>query len=175
MVVESHFLDIAAAPAVVVNDRHPVARLQHLLGLHALGAVGIHHHQQRAGLTLDEGIAAGDGAVGVFRLLPKAAEDGVGGVILGINDDLAGLAPLAGDAAHAHRRAERVHVGVLVTHDVDLLGIVDQLAQRVRHDAGFDLGAFLRGLAAPAVELEVHTILDHRLIAAAGERHFQSQ
>ena len=45
----------------------------------------------------------------------------------------------------------------------------------VGHDAGLDLGTFFGRLAAAAVELEVHTVLDHGLIAAAGEGHLQRQ
>ena len=175
MVVQCHLLDVAAAPAVVVDDRHPVARLQHLLGFHAFGAVGVHHHQQCAGLTLKEGVRPGDGNAGVFRLLGKPPQDGMGGVVLGVDNDLAGLAPLAGDAADTHGSAQRVHVRVLVTHDVHLPGVVDQLAQGIGHDTGLNLGALLGALAAAAVELEVHAILHHGLISAAAERHLQRQ
>ena len=175
MVVQGHLLNVAAAAAVVVDDGHTVARLQHFLGLHALGAVGVYHHQQGAGLALDKGILAGNGGIGVFRLLGETPQDGVSGVVLGVDDDLAGLAALAGDTADAHGGAQGVHIRVFVTHDVHLLGIVDQLTQSVGHDAGLDLGTFFGGLAAAAVELEVHTVLDHGLIAAAGEGHLQRQ
>ena len=99
----------------------------------------------------------------------------MGGVVLGVDDDLALLAPFAGDAAHAHGRADGVHVRVLVAHDIYLLGVVDQLAQRVGHDPGLHLCPLLRGLAEPAVELEVYPVLHHGLIAAAAERHLQRQ
>ena len=44
--VQGHFLNVAAASAVVVDHRHPVAAFQQRLGLHALRAVGVHHHQE---------------------------------------------------------------------------------------------------------------------------------
>ena len=47
MVVQGHLVDVAAAPAVVVDDRHPVAGFQQLLGLHAAGAVSYTHLNQR--------------------------------------------------------------------------------------------------------------------------------
>ena len=40
MEAEGRVFDIAGGPAVVVNDRHPVAALQKLLALHHVGAVG---------------------------------------------------------------------------------------------------------------------------------------
>ena len=175
MVVQRHLLDVAAAPAVVVDDRHPVAGLQHLLGLHALRPVGVHYHQQRAGLALQERLAAGGQHPRVLRLGLHPPDQRMGCVILRVNDDLALLPPLPGDAAHAHGRAHGVHVRVLVTHDIYLLGVVDQLAQRVGHDPGLHLCPLLRGLAAPAVELEVYPVLHHGLIAAAAEGHLQRQ
>ena len=42
-------------------------------------------------------------------------------------------------------------------------------------DAGLHLGALFRGLGTAAVELEVHAVAHHRLIAAAAESHFQRQ
>ena len=95
------------------------------------------------------------------------------GIVLRIHDDLYALAFLAGNAADACRRTQTVHVGILVAHDIDLLGIVDQLAQRIGHHAGFHLRALLRGLGAPAVKVEIQPVLDHGLVTAAGQRHFQ--
>ena len=175
MVVQRHLFDVAAAPAMVVDDRHPVAGLQQLLGLHALRTVGVHHHQQCAGLALQERLAAGGQYPGILRLGLHPPDQRVSCVVLRINDDLTLLAPLPGDAAHAHGRAHGVHIRVLVAHDVYLLGVVDQLAQRVGHDPGLHLCPLLRGLAAPAVELEVHPVLHHGLIAAAAEGHLQCQ
>ena len=175
MIVQGHFLDIAAAPAVVVDDRHPVAGLQQLLGLHAAGAVGIHHHQQGAGLHLQKRLAAGEEGPVILRLLHQLAQDGVGGVVLGVDDDLALLPPLAGDAAHACRRAQGVHVRIAVAHDVHLPGVVHQLAQGVGHDPGLHLGALLGALGPAAVKLEVQPVLHHRLVAAPAQSHLQGQ
>ena len=99
----------------------------------------------------------------------------MGGVVLRVDDDLAGLAPLAGDGADARCRAQAVHIGVLVAHDVDLLGLVHQLAQGIGHDPGLDLGALFGALAAAAVKLEVGAVLHHGLVAAAAEGHLQGQ
>ena len=62
-----------------------------------------------------------------------------------------------------------------MTHDENAAGLHDQLRQRRRHHARLDLGAALALLVAPAEEGEVVTVLDNRLIAAAGERHLDGQ
>ena len=111
----------------------------------------------------------------ILRLLHQLAQDGVGGVVLGVDDDLALLPPLAGDAAHACRRAQRVHVRIAVAHDVHLPGVVHQLAQGVGHDPGFHLGALFGALGPAAVKLEVQPVLHHRLVAAAAQSHLQGQ
>mgnify|MGYP002508043211 CR=1 FL=1 len=46
--------------AVVVDDRHPVAGVQELAVLHHVRPVGVHHHQQRPGLGVDEGVGPAD-------------------------------------------------------------------------------------------------------------------
>ena len=126
--VEGSVFDISRCPAVMINDRHPVAGFQKLGIFHHVRTVGIHHHQQCPGLALQKRLAAGDHHTGVFRLLRHLTDQGMGGVVLGVDDDLALLAPFAGDAAHTHGRADGVHVRVLVAHDIYLLGVVDQLA-----------------------------------------------
>ena len=134
MVVQGHLVDVAAAPAVVVDDRHPVAGIQQRFGLHAAGAVGIHHHQQRLRLNPQEGIIAAEEGPLILRQGLQAAQHRMGGVILRIDDDAALLAPFADDGAHACGGAQCVHIRIAVTHDVDLLGLVDELRQRIGHD-----------------------------------------
>ena len=56
MEVECRVLDIVRRPAVVVNDRHPVAGVQQLPVLHQIRPVGVHHHQQGPRLGVDEGV-----------------------------------------------------------------------------------------------------------------------
>ena len=173
MVVEGHFVDVAGAPAVVVDDRHLLTALQQRLRLHALGAVGVHHHQEGGGLGVEEGGVAGDKGAAVLRLLLEPAEDGMDGVILGVDDDLGLFAPLAGDGHDAGGGAQAVHVGVLVAHDVHVARLVHQLAQSIGHNTGLHLGALLGGLGAAAVELKVAAILHHGLVAAPAEGHLQ--
>ena len=48
MVVEGGPLDVGGGPAVVVDDRHPVAGLQYLPGQHLLRTVGVHYYHKRA-------------------------------------------------------------------------------------------------------------------------------
>ena len=175
VVVQGHFVDVAAAPAVMIDDCHAGAALQQRFGLHAVGAVGVHHHQQSVRLGVEKRRVAVDQHARVLRHLLQSPQHGMGGVVFGINDDLGLFAQLAADAADARRRAQRVHVGVLVAHNVHVAGVVDQLPQGVGHNAGFYLGALLGGLGAAAVELEVVAVLHHRLVAAAAQGHLQRQ
>ena len=159
----------------MIDDRHAVAGVEQLLRLHEVGAVGVHHHEQRAGLCLDEGVAAADEGVLILRQRGKALEDRAGGIVVHVNDDLRLLAALARDAAHARRRADGVEVGVLMAHDKDLTGIGDQLAEGVGHHAGLDLRALFGGLRLAAVELKIEAVAHDDLIAAARERHLDGQ
>ena len=62
-----------------------------------------------------------------------------------------------------------------MAHDIDLRGVGHQLVQGAGHDPGLHLGALFRGLAAAAVELEVHLPPDHRLVAAPAQGHVQAE
>ena len=169
--VQCRVLNVGGRPAVVVDDRHPVAGVQQLPVLHHIRPVGVHHHQQGPGLGVDEGVGAADERVLVLRQVPELAHQGPGVVALHVDDDLGLLALLPGGAADARRRAHRVHVRVLVAHDVDLPRVGDQLPQSLGHDPALDLGALFRGLGPAAVELEVQAVLHHRLVAAPAEGH----
>ena len=171
MEVEGRVLDIVRRPAVVVNDRHPVAGVQQLPVLHQIRPVGVHHHQQGPRLGVDEGVGTADKYVLVLRQAGQLAHQGPGVVALQVDDDLGPLPPLPGRAAHARRRAHRVHVRVLVAHDVDLTGVGDELAQGLGHNPALYLGPLLCGLGPAAVELEVQAVLHHGLIAAPAQAH----
>ena len=175
MEAEGGVFNVTGSPAVVVDDCHPVAGLQQLRTLHHIGAVGIHHQQQRPGLHLQKGLGAGNKHILVLRQGTQLLQHRLGGVTLQIDDHLSFLAPLPGNAAKARRGAHGIHVGKAVTHNIDLSGIGHQLAEGVGHDPGLDLGALLRGLAAAAIELEIHLSPDHRLVAAPAEGHLQGQ
>ena len=58
MVVQRRSLDIGGRPPVVVDDRHAVARIKQLLGFDKVGAVRVHHDEQRARLGGDERVVA---------------------------------------------------------------------------------------------------------------------
>ena len=175
MEVQGGVLDVAGGPAVVVDDRHAVAALQHLGGLHEVRAVGVHHDKKGPRLQPQESLLLVHKRPGVLRQLPQLRQHQLGGVVVLVDDDLGLAPPLPGDAHKARRRAQGVHVGVAVAHDVDLLGVLHQLAQGVGHDPGLDLGPLLRGLGPPAVEGEVLPRPHHGLVAAPGEGHLQGE
>ncbi|MPM91375.1 hypothetical protein SDC9_138503 [bioreactor metagenome] len=62
-----------------------------------------------------------------------------------------------------------------MSHDKDLGGISDQLAQRVGHHPALDLGALFGFLGAPAVKLKIEPPLDHRLVSPSGKGHLDGQ
>ena len=97
------------------------------------------------------------------------------GFFLQINGDLRGFAALAAQAADADRRAQRVQVCHLVPHDEDLARLGDELRKRACNDSRFDSGATFGFLGSAAVEGEIVAVLDHSLIAAAGERHLDGK
>ena len=170
--VERGGFDIIGGTAVMVDDRHAVAGVKQLLGFDKVGAVGVDHHEQRTRLGGDERIASGDEHILIFRQGCKLGENRLGNIILHVDDDLRLFAALARNAADARRRADGVHVGVLVSHDKDLACVGNELTEGVRHHAGFDLCAFFGGFRLAAVELEVEAVAHDDLIAAARERHF---
>ena len=158
---------------MVVDDRHAVAFFQQLRVLDLLGPVGVHDHEERPPVGKLPGLfgAYEGGLVGL--LLLHALDQAAAGVMLQIHGDAAAHAVLPGDAADARRRADRVQIRKAVAHDQHLGGIAHQLGQGIGHDAGLDLGAFLHLQPAPAEELEAQAVLDHHLVAAAGERQLR--
>ena len=174
MEIQRCALDIAGSTAVVVDDRHPVAAVQQGLGLHHVRPVGVHHHQQGAGLGVDKGLVAADEHAVILRHGPQPAEERVGVVALQIDDDADLLAVFPGNAADAAGGAHHVHVRVLVAHDIDLAGVADQVVEGLGHDPALYLGPLLRALAAAAVELEVQAVLHHRLVPAPAQGHLNA-
>ena len=118
---------------------------------------------------------AGDKRILVFRQGCKLGEDRLGDIVLHVDDDLRLFAALARNAADARRRADGVHVGVLVSHDEDLACVGNELAEGIGHHAGFDLCALFGGFRLAAVELEVEAVAHDDLVAAARERHFNRE
>ena len=173
--VEGAALDVGGGPAVVVDDRHLVAGLEHLSAGHLLGAVGVHHHQQGPGVCLQEGLLAVQKQVLVLLHPLQLAVQLVGGGGSALPDDVVGHTLLAGNGAHAHGGAHGIHVGGGVAHDEHAGGVRHQLAQGGGHDPALDLGALL-GLLGPATEeLEVEAVFHHRLIATPGQGHLHGQ
>ncbi len=72
----------------------------------------------------------------------------------------------------AERRAEAVHVGILVSHDEHVAAVFKQLEQRLREQTRLDTRLAGVVLALAAVEAVVRTVLDDDLIAASAERKF---
>ena len=175
MEAESSVFNVACSPAVVVDDRHTVAGFQDLGAFHHFRAVGIYHHQQRAGTHAQKGVRGIGEHTRVLRRGFQPPQHLMGGVFLAVNNDLGFLAPLAGGAGNTCGGADGVHIRIAVTHDIDLRGVIHQLPQGIGHHAGLHLRPLLRSLGAAAVELEIHLIAHDRLIAAAAEGHFQRE
>ena len=175
MEVQVRALNIGGRPPVVVNDRHLIARVQQLPVLDLLGPVGVHHHQQGAGVRPEHGLLAVQQHALILGHLCHALVQLVGGSAHMVPHNIVRNSLHPGDGAYAHRRAHRVEVGGLVAHDHDAGGVRHQLAHGGGHDPALDLGAPLGFLAAPAEELEGKTVLDHRLIAPAGQGHLHRQ
>ena len=175
MEVESGVFDISRRPAVMVNDRHPVAGFQKLGIFHHVRTVGIHHYQKRVGPHLQKCLSRGKEHAAVLRQRVQPGDQGLGRGVLPVNDDPGLLSPFPGGAANTRGSAHGIHIRKGVAHDVDLSRVRDQLSESVGHHTGFHFGPLLRGLGAAAVEGEVHLIPHHRLIAAPAQCHFQRE
>ena len=160
---------------MVIPGHYPLAALQQREILHLIGAVGVDNDEQRMAVRPENRLVRGDDSVAVLLVLIHQLKQGLCRRVRAVEHDLAGRFELARDAADADGSAERVQIRDAVPHDEDAGGILDELAQGVCHDAGFDLGARFDLAAAPAVELEVHAIFEHGLIAAAAERHVDAE
>ena len=173
--VEGGALNVGGGPAVVIDDRHPVARSQQLLGVDLLWAVGIHYYQQGGGVSQHKGLLGGDEDPLVLGQGLQLVRHDRGGVGPRLPDDVGLDPPLAGQGTHAGGSADAVKVGELVAGDEQSGGVGGQLAQGVGHDPALDLGALFGLLGPAAVELEVELVLDNRLIAAPGQSHVDGQ
>ena len=67
MEVQRSIFNVGGRPAVVVNYRHPIARVQKLAVFHHVRPVGIYHYQQSSRLRVNEGVRAADEHILVLR------------------------------------------------------------------------------------------------------------
>ena len=175
MVVQGRPLDVGGRPAVVVDHGHPVAALEDLQGLDLLRAVGVHHHHQRAVVSDEQGLLGQKEAVPILGQLAQPVGQLLGGGGPGLPDDVGGNAVFPAQGAHPGGSAHGVVVGGLVAHDEHLRGVGDQRGQGVGHHPALHLGALLRLLGPPSVELEGKLVADHRLVAPPGQGHVDGQ
>ncbi len=96
----------------MVDDRHAVAGVEQLLGLHL-----------KSGRLVSTTTSSAPGCASMKASLPlmkaslysgsaaRRLRHRAGGIVVHVNDDLRLLAALARDAAHAGRRADGVQVG----------------------------------------------------------------
>ena len=85
-------------------------------------------------------------------------------------DDVHGLLEVERHLRHADRRTEAVEVLVVVTHDEDLVRVLDDLAHGVGDDARLDARMLLDRLRLAAEELVLAAHAHGDLVAAAPER-----
>ena len=85
--VEGSVFDISRCPAVMINDRHPVAGFQKLWIFHHVRTVGIHHHQKRVGPHLQKCLSRGKEHTAVLRQCVQPGDQGLGRGVLPVNDD----------------------------------------------------------------------------------------
>ena len=175
MVVEGGPLDIGGGPAVVVDDCHPVAGLQHLPGQHLLRTVGVHHHHQGAVVHHQQSLLGREKSAPVLAQLGQPVRQDLTGGRAGLLNDIGGDSLLPGDGKHAGSGAHTVVVRGLVPHDKQTGGVGHQGREGIGHDPAFHLGA-LRGLLGPsAEELKGELVADDRLISTAGQRHLDGE
>ena len=160
---------------MVVDDRHAGAGLEQVVVLDLIRAVGVHHDKQRAAIGVQVRLLRGQERLGILRHMQHPVAQLAGRRLVRIHDDAAGRAELTRDAADAGGRAERVQIGEFMAHDIDLGRVLNELTERVGHDAGLDLRAPLDLAAAAAEELERDAVFHHGLIAAARERHLGAE
>src|SRR5690606_9071790 len=70
---------------------------------------------------------------------------------------------------HADRRPDGIHIRHLMTHNDDIVAVLHQVAQRMRHDAGAYARTLLHGVRLAAVERLATADTDGRLVAAPAE------
>ena len=160
---------------MVVDDRDFVDGLEQRFALDIARTVDVHDDEKRVEVAHDHGVLGADEHALVLALGFEAVDELGRHGVLPVNHDVHRLVLDARRADHAGRRADGIHVAVLVAHDEHLRGVADQLAERVRDHAALDLGALFDFLAQAAEELEVVAVLDDRLIAAARERHVDGE
>ena len=156
----------------MIDNSHAVACQQEALILHLLRPVRIHYDQQRTVVRHHDGILRRDEGVLVRTVAFEHRDKFLAGVVVRIDDNPRRRAAFARDTAQTDRAADAVQIRETVPHDEHAVRVRNQFAQRVCHHAGLDFRAGLHLAAASAVELEIETVLDHCLIAAARQSHF---
>ena len=175
MEIQGSVGNIRGSPAVVVDYRHLMARLQQIQPDHLFWPVGIHHHQQGVGVRHQNGILNRQKRVLILRQTPQTLGHIAAGVGAGLLNNMHWRAFFSGNGTDTRRRAYAVHVGIAVPHDQHLRGRGRQLPQGVGHDPALDLGTLLQLLGTSTVELKVDLVFNNRLVAAPGQGHLHRQ
>ena len=175
MEVHHHRADIVRRPTVMVDDADLGDGLKQRLTLHLIRPVGIHHDQNASVIRHQQGILAGDKNIPVLGHRLNFGDQLGSRVLFQVDDDAALFAPLPAQTAHAHGRAHRVQVGVLVAHDEHMAALTDELHQGIGGDPGAHLAPVIRLPLPSAIEAEIEPILDDRLVAAPAQSHFDAQ
>ena len=74
---------------------------------------------------------------------------------------------------NAHRRAEAIEVLIVMPHDVDFIGSLHDLANRMGNHTCLDARMLLHRLGTPSEELRLSADLHRYLIAAASQGKIQ--
>ena len=168
-------LDIIRRTAVMVNDCDLVDGFEQRRTLHIAGTVYVHHDKQRVKIARDHRILGADEHTLVLRLGFQPLDQVTCHGVLTVHNNVHRSALDARGTDHTGSSADGVHIAVLVAHDQHLRRVADQLAECVGNHAALDLGALLNLFAQSAEEGKVEFILDNRLVAAAGQRHVDSE
>ena len=157
--------------SVVIDDHGPDGLLPEFGAFADARTVGVDHDQHALFVEDLQGLFAGDDLmVALFKDLVIKERKRFRDLI---DHDIRPLAALSGQAVHAERRAEGVHVGVLVPHDQDVARAVDEALERVADDAGFAFAALFDGSGGAAVVGQAVIQLDDDLVAAAALGHVE--
>ena len=107
------------------------------------------------------------------KVLPERFDQRQSKSCFRVNNNVRFLWKMVGNGIHADSRSESVKIRKPVSHDEDIVAVIDNCGNRPWNQSGFNFVAFFNSRGNTAEEFILRIVSDSDLIAAAALRHVQ--
>ena len=151
----------------MVYNGNAVAGIQEICILDLFRPVGINNYQQCAAVCMQHGILRAHKCSMIFRNCFQLLNQRFCRIGIFIHNDIAANVEIPGKTAYTDRRSDTVQIAEAMPHHKHSGRVLNKLTERIRHNTGLHLGAFLDFAASAAEEFIAQTVFHNSLVSAA--------